>query len=96
MKRDKSIIQKDMSRCYVCGCATGLETHEVFFGSADRQKSIKWHLYVRLCGHHHNKSNDGVHFNRELDLRLKKDGQKAFEALYGHEKFMQVFGKNYL
>lgn len=41
-------------------------------------------------------SNKGVHFNRGLDMRIKQDMQRAFEKLYGHEKFMQVFGKNYL
>ena len=41
-------------------------------------------------------SNKGVHFNRELDMRIKQDMQRAFEAKHGHDKFMEVFGKNYL
>ena len=95
MKRDKSIIH-DMSSCYVCGTTTNLHTHEVFYGTANRKKSIEWGCYVKLCGKHHNQSNEGVHFNKALDTRLKKEAQKKFEELHGHEKFMEIFRKNYL
>ena len=101
-KRDKSIVQPTMDECYICrqiyGIRTvyGLCTHEIFYGTANRKKSIKWGLYVRLCGMHHNLSNDGVHYNIALDLQLKRDGQIAFEKLYGHDKFMAEFGKNWL
>ena len=38
----------------------------------------------------------GVHFDKQLDLRLKRECQEAFEQKYDHETFMQVFGQNYL
>ena len=38
----------------------------------------------------------GVHNNPDLDHKLKADAQRAFEAKYGHKKFMDVFGKNYI
>lgn len=95
-KRDKSIVQKDMSKCYVCGITTDLHTHEIYFGTADRKKSIEYGCYVRLCAKHHNMSNEGVHFNHWLDRRLKEIGQREFEKLYGHDKFMKVFHRNYL
>lgn len=95
MKRDKSIVQKDMSRCYICGTTKGLHTHEVFYGSANRKKSIQYGCYVSLCGRHHNLSNDGVHFNKQLDTTLKRVTQECFEGLHGHDKFMEVFRKNY-
>lgn len=41
-------------------------------------------------------SDYGVHFNPGLDRRLKRECQEEFEALYGHRKFMEVFGKSYL
>lgn len=41
-------------------------------------------------------SDHGVHFDTEVDNRLKRETQARFEQLHGHEKFMQVFGKNYL
>ena len=94
--RNKSIVQDDMSRCLICGSANKLQTHEVFCGSANRQKSIDWGCYVRLCAFHHNASNNCVHYNHAMDMNLKKFAQRKFEEKYGHEKFMEVFGKSYL
>lgn len=91
----KSILQTS-DECYVCHTKNNLHTHEVFFGKANRKKSIKWGLQVRLCGMHHNLSNNGVHFNKELDEKLKKEAQMKFESLYGREQFMKEFHKNYL
>ena len=34
--------------------------------------------------------------NRDLDVDIKKLCQKRFEEKYDHEKFMEVFGKNWL
>lgn len=95
-KRDKSIIQKDMSSCFICGTNMNLHTHEVFFGTANRKKSIEYGCYCKLCACHHNGSNNSVHYNHTLDLRLKQHAQKAFEELYSHEEFMKIFRKNYL
>lgn len=96
MQRNKSIVQDDMSKCYICGTTQNLHTHEIFFGNSDRKKSIQYGLYVRLCGYHHNQSNDGVHFNKDLNRFFKRLGQIKFEKKYGHDKFMEVFHKNYL
>ena len=41
-------------------------------------------------------SNHGVHADKDLDLRIKRETQMRFEELYGHEIFMKEFGKNYL
>ena len=81
--------------CFFCGKTEGLHRHEVFYGSANRKKSIEWGCQVWLCGPHHNLSKDGVHMNRQRDLLLKQYAQKVFEKEYGHEKFMEVFHKNY-
>lgn len=96
-KRTKSIVQKDMSECYVCREKFNIRTpkahiHELLHGSADRKKSIKWGLYVGICAKHHNEA----HLNGELDKWLKKVAQKKFEELYGKDKFIDVFKKNYL
>lgn len=95
MKRDKSIIQQDMSRCYICGTTQNLHTHEIFYGSANRKKSIEYGCYISICGHHHNLSNQGVHFDKQLDITLKRIAQECFEGIYGHDKFMEIFKKNY-
>ena len=70
--------------------------HEVYFGSANRKKSIEYGCQVWLCGEHHNLSSEGVHMNRKRDLILKRYTQKCFEEEFSHEKFMEVFHKNYL
>lgn len=80
----------------MCGDTQNLHTHEVFFGSANRKKSIQYGLQVKLCPKHHNMSSKGVHFDKVLDTHLKKFAQTKFEEKYGHEKFMEVFKKNYL
>ena len=41
-------------------------------------------------------SDEGVHFNNDLDLKLKKEMQKAFEKEYPDKDFLKEFGKNYL
>lgn len=94
MNRNKSIVH-DMSKCFICG-GKGECTHEVYFGSADRKKSIQYGCYVRLCNHCHNMSNDSVHFNKHLNYWLKKITQEKFEQLYGHDKFMKVFHHDYI
>ena len=75
-----------------------LHRHEVFFGTANRKKSIKDGLVVFLTPEMHNMSNKGVHFNREFDLFLKRIGQQAWMDYYGKTTadFIREYGKNYL
>lgn len=50
-----------------------------------------------MCGYHHNLSAKGVHFNKSLDESLKRLTQERLEAQgWTREKFMSVFGRNYL
>ncbi len=89
-----SILQRQ-HECYVTGSRIDLHRHHVY-GGALRQKSEKWGCWVYLRADYHNMSSHGVHFDRKLDLRIKRECQAAFEVLYGHEKFIEVFGKSYL
>lgn len=68
-----------------------------FFGR-NRQKSIEDGCCVYLCGKHHNQSNDGVHFNHELDMKLKKEMEVAWLMYYNKtiEDFIKRYGRNYL
>lgn len=90
----KSILQEN-KECLVCR-STNVALHHVFFGTANRKKSDEYGLVVFLCQRHHNTSNAGVHFNKQLDLKIKQMAQRKFEEIYGHEKFMQEFGRNWL
>ena len=90
----KSVIQKE-KECFFCGSTQSLECHHIFFSSL-RPASDRCGMKVWLCQFHHRDQKNGVHGNRELDLKLKRKAQEVFEAKHGHEKFMQVFGRNYL
>ena len=82
--------------CYICGRGYPLHKHHIFYGTGRRQLSDDYGCWVYLCPMHHNMSNRGVHMNRELDLYLKERAQIAFEEKYGHERYMKVFGRNYI
>lgn len=91
----KSIIQ-DKKECIVChNC--NVEEHHVFFGTANRKLSEKYGLKVYLCVEHHRGTN-GVHGRdgKRLDTYLKQLAQKRFEQKECRNKFMQIFGQNYL
>lgn len=91
-----SIMQKDLSRCFLCGGTVGLEEHHVF-SAANRKLSEKYGLKVMLCGEKcHRLGKNSAHMNREVGNSLKRLGQIAFEAKYSHDEFMKIFGKNYL
>ena len=58
--------------------------------------SEQYGMKVWLCQEHHT-GNTGVHFNKELDLKLKRMGQEYFENHYGsREVFIRTFGRSYL
>jgi hypothetical protein len=68
----------------------------VFYGTANRKKSEEFGCWVYLCAGHHNMTDYSVHFNKELDLKLKKECQKEFEKYGSREDFRRIFGKSYL
>lgn len=91
----KSIIQSN-KECYVCKTTFGLHDHHIIFGTANRKKSEQYGLKVWLCQEHHT-GQTGVHFNKALDLKLKKIAQRNFEMIHGsREQFLREFGKNFL
>lgn len=95
MAAKKSILTRDMEHCYICGMPNP-QVHHIFYGTSNRKNSEKYKCIVPLCRAHHTDSPTGVHHNKTLDTQLKEFAQEEFEKLHGHEKFMEVFGKNYL
>lgn len=90
----KSILQSE-KECYICHTLYDIEEHHVFMGTANRKQSEKYGLKVWLCAEHH-RGNSGVHFNRELDLSIKRFAQTEFEKTHTREDFIRIFGKSYL
>lgn len=93
---DKSLIQEG-KYCYVCGRESALHKHHIFYGTANRRLSEEDGAYCYLCAMHHNGGNWGVHFNKPLDIKLKKRCQQAWEEHNGNrEDFINRYGKSWL
>ena len=91
------------NECYLCRLfydrsnQNGLHEHHIFEGTGRRKVSDKYGLTVKLCPMHHNASNEGVHFNKENDLIIKRMAQKYYEENIGsREDFIRDFIKSYL
>lgn len=91
-----SIVQRNMTRCYMCNAPGLLERHEVF-GAANRDKSKRLGLWVHLCTRCH-RGVDGVHFKAEKMQMLHEQGQRAAMEEYGWtvDEFRKKIGKNYI
>ena len=86
-------IMQDEEECFFSGTTIDVTRHEVFFGNGKRQLSKKYGCWIWVCNHYHNQ----LHVvDSKLCEELKKKAQIEFESLYGHDKFMRIFGKNYL
>ena len=65
-------------------------------GTANRRLSEHYGLKVYLCPYHHRNGPEAAHRCRQTDILLKQAAQRAFERKYSHEKWMEVFCRNYL
>ena len=90
----KSIMQESRE-CYFCGRMTDLERHHVFSGVANRPISEKYGLTVYLC-HDCHTGQDGAQYNKEKNLKLKQEAQRAFERNNSRVLWMKLIRKNYL
>ena len=82
---------QDTKECYLTGSVRWLDRHHIFHGPR-RKAAEKWGCWVWLDHETHMKLHNG---DTALDRRLKAECQERFEELHGHEKFIEVFGKNY-
>lgn len=91
----KSILNNDQV-CYRCGRPTTTRHH--IYNGPFRNKSEKFGCWVYLCNDCHTGRKDSVHKDRKEMDKLKIECQKKWEELYGvdREKFIKIFGKNYL
>lgn len=91
----KSVLQTE-KECFVCGTTFNLHDHHIFFGTSNRKQSEKYGMKVWLCQEHHTGS-AGAHFNKDLDMHLKKFAQTHFEANLGtRTAFRSIFGRSYM
>lgn len=97
-----SILHDKNHTCYLCMMLDGnhklhrqLHEHHIFSGP-NRIHSEEYGLKVYLCLEHHMTGKLAVHNCRETRELLHKIGQREFEKTHSREKFMEVFGRNYL
>ena len=91
----KSILQTE-KKCFVCGKTYDLAVHHVYEGTANRRVSDATGMTIFLCHPHHNMSDEGIHFNKELDLEVKRYAQEVYERTHSREEFRSLFGKSWL
>ena len=86
-------MQGSRKECYLTGVQSGLHKHHVFHGTANRKLAEQWGCWVCLKESVHKDLHER---DKALDKKLQRECQEAFEKRWGHQKFMKVFGKNYL
>ena len=98
MKNKEFCIMPDNPPIWYNKRFKGSHRHEIFYGVRNRKKSIEDGLVVFLRPELHNASSLGVHFNKELDLELKKEAEKIWLKHYKKtiEEFIERYGRNYL
>ena len=89
-----SILQTK-KECYVCGRQTNLERHHIYSGIGNRKWSEKYGCWVWLC-HSCHTGDRGAQYEKELNLKLKREAQAAFEEEHTRGEFLKIFGRNYL
>jgi len=95
MSKRVSLLTTDMEHCYKCGTTQNIHIHHCLYGS-NHKMADKYGLLIPLCAKHHNMSDMGVHFDKDFDTEIKQMAQRKFELIYGHELWMEKFGRNYL
>lgn len=91
-----SILQDDLSHCFLCGrCDRKLDRHEVI-GGAYRNKSKADGLWVMLC--HDDCHLNGVHKNakKARELRQLAQTEAMYQFGWSVEDFRMRYGKSYL
>lgn len=91
-------IMSNTKECYICKTTYNIHLHHIYEGTGRRKISDKEGCWCYLCGRHHNLSDEGVHFNKELDLMLKMTCQTIWESQNNHDRdrFRELFGRSYL
>ena len=89
-------IMQDTRECYITGDTQGLHKHHIYFGNPGRRISEENGFWAWLRYDWHNGARYGVHQDRALDIRLKRECQERFEESHTREQFIQLIGRNYL
>ena len=89
-----SILQSE-KECFLTHRKSGLHKHHIY-GGPNRRISEKNGFFIWLVPHYHNMSEEGIHFNKKLDLEVKRLCQKKYEETHSREEFIKLIGRSYL
>lgn len=85
----KSILQKDITHCYICGRYAS-DLHHIRLGNLSRDFVERQGLYVNLCRECHCFIHDSG------KISLQQEAQRKLESQMSHEEYMSIYHKNYL
>ena len=91
----KSILTDDLETSIISGSPAEC-IHHIYGGYGRRKISEKYGFIIPLTNREHNMSDQGIHFNHELDLFWKRKCQAKFEETHSREEFIRLVGRNYL
>lgn len=86
-----SILADDLEHCYICSMNKRDDLHEVFEG-ANRKTSMKYGTVIPIC----RKCHWQWDLDNELKKQIQKEAKQRFNETYSSDKFLEVFGKNYI
>lgn len=92
-----SILQTE-KECYVThapGDVVVLHQHHIWGGGL-RPVSDEHGFWIWLIPELHNTSDRGIHFDKEFDLKVKRECQAKYEETHTRDEFMKLIGRNYL
>ena len=94
-------LYSDEPVCWICK-SPYVHRHHIYPGNGRRDVSEREGCWVYLCPAHHNMSDWGVHFDRELDAFFREDCQRRWEEREGltgdeaRDAFRRKFHISYL
>lgn len=91
----KSILTDNLEVSYLSGRPAEC-IHHIYGGAGRRKISEREGFIVPLTNAEHNMSNQGVHFNKKLDLWFKCLCQSIYEKTHTREEFIKLIGRSYL
>ena len=91
-----SILTDDLEHSFLTPEVPAECIHHIYEGTGRRKISEREGFIVPLTNRQHNMSNEAVHFNKKLDLYLKRLCQSIYEQTHTREEFIKLIGRSYL
>ena len=91
----KSILTDDLSVSYLSGRPAEC-IHHIYGGNGRRKISEREGFIIPLTHDEHNMTDTSIHFNKELDLKIKRECQRKYEETHSRDDFIRLINRSYL